>query len=160
MTLLVLWHFWHKAQTEKRILHRILRYEEEEQEEYTQMGQKLDKHIACVKHRTRRAARIWTIKIVCAHGYCHRVTRLCYQTVKGAYRKREKKKDNLQSPLHPVQEMVQKQGHFTDNLLEYRYIWFGCLDNSCYATQIYIFSVIFCKVSVHIAWTSKVRQSL
>lgn len=46
-----------------------------------------------------------------------------------------------------AQEVVQKQGHFIDNFLEYRYIWFGCLGNSCYATQIgiYIFSAIIWK---------------
>lgn len=55
------------------------------------MCQKLYRHISCVKHSTRRAAKIGATKIVCARGYCHRVTSLvdrqrCLQ------QKKEKKK--------------------------------------------------------------------
>lgn len=111
------------------------------------MCQKLYRHISCVKHSTRRAAKIGATKIVCARGYCHRVTSLvdrqrCLQ------QKKEKKKENSQSPLHPVQEVAQKQGHFTDNLLGYRCIWFGCLDNSCYATQRFTFFLSYSEKSV------------
>lgn len=107
------------------------------------MGQKLHRYIACVKHRARGVARIWAIKIVCAVS--------TVTESQGCVDRQEKKKqikENLQSPLHPVEEVAQKQGYFTDNLLEYRCIWYGCFANSCYATQRFTFFLSYSQNSV------------
>lgn len=140
----------------KRILHRILRCEGEETGGMYPNGPKAAQtHSMCQTQEEKSTKDMGLKNSVCTWVLSQGHKAVSIDNRQGGLQQNQK---NLQSPLHSVQEMVQKQGHFTDNLLEYRCIWFGCLDNSCYATQRFTFFLSYSeKLCVHIAWTSKVR---
>lgn len=141
----------------KRILHRILRCEGEETGGMYPNGPKAAQTHSMCQTRKRRAPKIWALKIVCARGYCHRVTRLCRQTTgKGVYSKTKR----IYSLL-----CIQCRRWFRNRVTLLIIYWntgaYGLVALITVAMQHrqrFTFFLSYSeKLCVHIAWTSKVR---